>query len=237
MVNFYGKFLPDLASTLKPLHQLLRKDTRWVWSNKQQKAFQTTKDLLQSSRVLVHYDPEKQLVVSCDASPYGVGAVLAHKFSDGSEKPIAYASRTPTKPEWAYSQLDKEALAVIFAVKKFHQFLYGRHFVIYTDHKPLLGLFNPEKATPTMASGRVQRWSLTLLGYEYELVYRPGSQNGNADSLSRLPLPEMPQTAPDRGDAINLLEHINNTPTDDIKIKQWTERDPLLSHVKQYVLQ
>ena len=69
-----------------------------------------------------------------------------------------------------------------------------------------------------------------------ELVYRPGSQNGNADSLSRLPLPEMPQTTPDPGNAINLLEH-NNTPTDDIEIKQWTERDPLLSRVKQYVLQ
>ena len=141
-----------------------------MWSNKQQKAFQTAKDLPQSSCNLVHYDPEKQLVVSCDASPYGVGAVLAHNFPDGSEKPIAYASRTLTKPERAYSQLDKEALAVIFAVKKFHHFLYGRHFVIYTDHKPLLGLFNPEKATPTMASGRGQRWSLTLLGYEHELV-------------------------------------------------------------------
>ena len=167
-----------------------------MWSNKQQKAFQTAKDLLQSSRVLVHYDPEKLLVISCDASPYGVGAVLAHKLPDGSKKPTAYASRTLTKPERAYSQLDKEALAVIFAVKKFQQFLYGRHFVIFADHKPLLGLFNPEKAISTMASGRVQRWPLTLLGYEYELVYRPDSQNGNADSLSRLPLPEMPQTTP-----------------------------------------
>ena len=147
-----------------------------------------------------------------------VGAVLAHKFPEGSEKPIAYASRTLTKPERAYSQLDKEALAVIFAVKKFHQFLYGRHFVIYTDHKPLLGLFNPEKAPPTMASRRVQRWSLTLLGHEYELVYLPGSQNGNADSFNRLPLPEMPQTTPVPG---SLLEHINNnTPTDAIKVKQ-----------------
>ncbi len=236
MVNFYGKFLPNLSSTLEPLHKLLRKGTPWVWNNAQEKAYQTAKDLLQSSKVLVHYDPAKQLVVSCDASPYGVGAVLAHKFPDGSEKPIAYASRTLTKPERGYSQLDKEALAIIFAVKKFHQFLYGRHFVIYTDHKPLLGLFNPEKATPMMASGRVQRWSLTLLGYEYELVYRPGSHNGNADSLSRLPLPETPKTTPVPGNVINLLEHINNTPPDATKMKLWTERDPVLSRVKQYVL-
>ena len=105
-------------------------------------------------------DPAKLLVVSCDASPYSVGAVLAHKFDDGMEKPTAYASRTLSQPERAHSQLDKQTLAIIFAVKKFHQFLYGRHFTNYTDHKTLLGLFNAEKATPTM--GRVQRWSLTL---------------------------------------------------------------------------
>ena len=191
---------------------------------------------ISSSHHLVHYDPAKKLVVSCDASPYGVGVVLAHKFPDGSERPMAYASRTLTKPERAYSHLDKEALAVIFAVKKFHQFLYGRHFIIYTDHKPLLGLFNPEKATPLMASGRVQRWSLTLLGYEYELVYRPGSQNSNADSLSRLPLPDTPKTTPLLGNVINLLETINSAPINAAKMKLWTERDPVLSRVKQYVL-
>ena len=87
-----------------------------------------------------------------------------------------------------------------------------------------------------MALGRV-RWSMTLLGYAYELVYRTGSQNGNADSLSRLPLPEMPQTTAIPGNVINLLQHINNTPTNAIKIKQWTERDPLLSRIKKYVLQ
>ena len=87
-----------------------------------------------------------------------------------------------------------------------------------------------------MASGRVQRWSLTLLGYEYELVYRPGSHNGNADSLSRLPLPDTPKTRPVPGNVINLLKHINNTPPDATKMKLWSERDPVLSRVKQYVL-
>ena len=76
MVNFYGKFLPNLSSTLEPLHELLRKDSRWTWNSRQQKAYQGAKDLLQLSQLLVHYDPAKTLVVSCDASPYGVGAVL-----------------------------------------------------------------------------------------------------------------------------------------------------------------
>ena len=154
MINFYGKFLPNLSSLLEPLHKLLLNDTRWKWSKRQQEAFRAAKDLLRSSRLLVHYDPEKEIVVSGDASPYGVGAVLAHTMEDGSEKPIAYASRTLSKAERGYSQLDKEALAMLFAVKKFHQFLYGRHFKFYTDHKPLLGLLNPQKATPAMASSR-----------------------------------------------------------------------------------
>jgi hypothetical protein len=114
--------------------------------------------------------------------------------------------------------------------------LYGRHFVVYTDHKPLLGLLNPDKATPTMASSRMQLWTLTLLAYEYELIYRPGNQNGNADSLSRLPLPDVPASTPVPGDIINLMEHINGSPVDATKLKSWTDRDPVLSQIKHFVL-
>ena len=236
MLNFYGKFMPDLSSTLEPLHELLRKDISWKWGTEQQEAFDKAKNRLQSSDLLVHYDPEKELVVSCDASPYGIGAVLAHVMKDGSEKPVAYASRTLSTAERNYGHLDKEALAVVFAVKKFHQFLFGRHFKIYTDHKPLLGLLNPERATPLMASSRMQRWALTLLAYEYELIYRPGEQNGNADALSRLPLPVVPETTPIPGDIVHLLETINTSPVDATKVKLWTTRDPVLSQVLQFVL-
>ena len=117
MLNFYGKFIPNLSSILEPLHSLLRKDVVWKWEVEQQEAFHKAKTHLQSSDVLVHYAPEKELVVSCDASPYGVGAVLSHVLEDGSERPVAYAWRTLSTAERNYSHLDKEAPAVVFAVK------------------------------------------------------------------------------------------------------------------------
>ena len=237
LLNFYGKFLPNLSAELEPLYQLLRKNQRWKWNTEQIRAFERSKTLLQSATVLVHYDQNKKLTVSCDASPYGVGAVLSHEMPDGSERPIAFASRTLTSAEKKYSQLDKEGLAMVFAVKKFHQFLYGRHFTIYTDHKPLLGIFKCEKPVPLMASGRIQRWALTLAAYEYDLIYRPGKENGNADALSRLPLKIEPKSTPIPQEVVNLVDHLNQSPVDALKIKQWTLRDPVLSQVLKFTLQ
>ena len=237
MLNFYGKFIPNPSSILEPLHSLLRKDVVWKWEVKQQEAFDKAKNQLQSSDVLLRYDPEKELVLSCDASPYGVGAALSHVMEDGSERPVACASSTLAAAERNYCHLDKEALAVVFAVKKFHQFMYGRHFKIYTDQKPLLGLLHPEKATPLMASSRMQRWALTFLAYEYELLYRPGNENGNANGLSRLPVVDVSGSIPVPGDIVHLLENINTSPVDATTMKLWTACEPVLSQVLQFVLQ
>ena len=236
MVNYYGKFLPDLATILSPLYSLLQKNKKWSWEKPQETAFRTIKELLKSSRVLVHFDPNLPLVLSCDASPYGVGAVLAHQMPDGEERPVGFASRSLTLTERKYSQLDKEALAIIFAVKKYHQFLYGRQFALKTDHKPLVHIFSEKKATPVLASGRIQRWALALGAYSYTIQYREGKNNVCADAMSRLPLKSTFTLTPKPKELIHLMEYLDTSPTTSMQIKQWTDRDPELSKVRDWIL-
>ena len=236
MLNYYHRFLPDVATVLEPLHELLRKGTAWKWNSEQQEAFESAKELLQSAKLLVHFNPDLELIIASDASNYGIGAVLSHKMPDGTERPIGYVSRSLNSAERNYSTIEKEALAIIVGVKKFHQFLYGHRFTIKTDHKPLEGLLRENKGISSQASSRVQRWALTLAAYEYKIQYKAGTANGNADALSRLPLPEMPVTTPIPGDTIMLMEHLEGTPLHSSNIRDWTRRDPVLEKVYQYTL-
>ena len=105
-----------------------------------------------SSQLLVHFDPTKELILACDAFEYGIGAVLAHRMPDNSEKPIGYVSRTLSTAEKNYSEMKKEALACVFGVKRFHSYLLGHPFTLVTDHKPLLSLLNGKKAVSALAS-------------------------------------------------------------------------------------
>ena len=165
MVNHYGKFIRCLADLSSPLNNLLRKDTPWSWSDECQRSFEKVKEALTSTDVLAHYNPDLPLGLACDASAVGIGAVIYHKYQDGTERPIAYASKTLSKAEQNYSQIEREAPSIIFGVKKFHQYLYGRKFSLLTDHKPLLTIFSPKKGIPTMAASRLQRWAIILSAY------------------------------------------------------------------------
>ena len=113
--TYYGKFLPNLSTCLAPLYKLLQKQSRWNWGHEQKEAFKKAKDLLTSSSVLIHYDPTKPLVLACDASPYGLGAVLSHQLGP-NEQLIAFASCSLAPAEKNYSQIDKETLAIVFGV-------------------------------------------------------------------------------------------------------------------------
>ena len=159
-VQFYGKFIPNLASMAEPLYRLTKKATPWKWEDKEQAVFEQLKNVLSSDQVLVHFDPNKTLVLACDASSVGIGAVLVHRYPDGSERPIANMSKTLTAAERIYSQIHKEALSIIFGLKKFYQYLYGRPFILVTDHKPLTALFGPKKGTPLLTANRLARWAL-----------------------------------------------------------------------------
>ena len=134
LLNYYGHFIPNLASILHPLNELLKKDSEWVWSSECDQAFKLAKDKLVSADVLVHYDSILPVKLVGDASAYGVGAVISHVMPDGTECPIAFASKTLSSSERNYSQVEKEGLALIFGVKKFHKYLYGHRFTLVTDH-------------------------------------------------------------------------------------------------------
>ena len=160
---------------------------------------------------------------------YRVGAVLSHLFQDGSEKPIASASRSLSSAKKRYLQLDKEDLAIVYGVKKFHDYLLGRKFQIRSDHKPLEHLFSEHRPIPQLASARIQRWALTLSAYDYTIAYKPGVHHANADSLSRLSLKETPQDTPQPAELAFLMDTLQSFPVTPQNIRQWTNRDPLPS--------
>ena len=235
LLSYYSRFLPNLPNTLAPLYQLLHKSTQWKWGKQEREAFKASKDLLLSSQVLVHFDPKHPIVLACDVSAHGIGAVLSHKFTDGSEKPIGFVSRTLTDTEKKYSQVEKEGLACVFGVSRFHTYLFGHKFTLVTDNKAIVSLFDPSRNVSPQASGRIQRWSLKLAMYQYTLKFRPTAQHANADALSRLPLPDKPDGVPLPGELVLLVDHLAEAPITAAQLKVWTARDKLLSKVLHFI--
>ena len=154
---------------------------------------------------------------------------------NGEEKPIAFASRSLSKSEQNYSQIDKEALGLIYGVQKFHTYLYGRKFTSITDHKPLMSILGPKKGISSVAAARLQRWAILLSGYHYDIEFRATTAHGNADALSRLPLP---QTGPEYVSEAQMcnLQQLEMLPVTNQEIQRATHRDPLLSKVQEYML-
>ncbi|UYV83182.1 hypothetical protein LAZ67_23000087 [Cordylochernes scorpioides] len=233
LVNFYGKFIPNLPELLKPLHELLHKKRPWVWTKECGEAIDKCKNSITSERVLVPYDATLPLCLATDASQIGVGAVLSH-IIEGQERPIMFASRTLSVAEQNYSQIEKEALAIIYGVTKFHQFIYGRKFILITDHKPLVTILGSRSGIPTLSTSRLQRWALILSAYTYDIKFRRTQDHGNADLLSRFPVgcEEIP-----RLNNVYALSYVEELPITAEEIATETEKDEVLSLAKFYTQQ
>ncbi|XP_024892655.1 uncharacterized protein K02A2.6-like, partial [Temnothorax curvispinosus] len=189
MIRYYDRFVPNLSAILQPLNNLLQKNVKFYWSEDCEKSFQAAKRAFTSPKCLAHFDPRLPITLATDASPYGIGAVLSHIYPDGSERAIQYASQTLSKTQRSYSQIDKEALAIIFGVRKFHQYLQSTEFTLITDHRPLTQIFSPTKGLPIYTAMRMQHYALILQGFCYKIKYRKSKLHSNADCLSRLPIP------------------------------------------------
>lgn len=233
LIQYYHKFLPQLSTLLAPLHHLLKSGVTWKWSKECSQAWSKCKELLTQNTVLVHYDPNKPIVVAADASPVGVGCVISHIMPNGEERPVAFASRTLTSSEKNYSQIEREGLAIVFAMAKFNKMLYGRRFILYTDHRPLTTIFGPKKGVPAVTAMRLQRWALLLMTYTYDIRYKRSEDNSNADALSRLPLHGSKLATENE---VNYFSNCDLLPVLSKDIAAETKKDPILSRVLQYVL-
>lgn len=180
LTSYYRKFVPNFGKIAKPLYELLLKDATYTWGPRQELAFCELKEKLISKPLLQYPDFEREFLLTTDASGTAIGAVLS-QGEIGKDLPIAYASRSLNKAERNYSASELEMLSVVYGVQYFRQYLYGRRFRVVTDHRPLCWAFKMHNP-----SSRLTRWRLKLEEYEYEIVYKPGVLNSNADALSRI---------------------------------------------------
>jgi hypothetical protein len=201
LAGYYHKFVPNFSNVSEPLNELKRKDVKFVWTPECQKAMDTMKDSLVKEPLLIYPDFTKPFIVQTDASGFAMGAVISQEVGKGVQ-PIAYASKALLSYQRRYHAIEKECLAIRWATLHFKHYLYGHKFWVETDHKPLKALFN---APPK--SSRIAQWRNELLVEfgGFEIRYRPGKANGNADGLSRDPGHEPDKTEEPEEEVLNVF--------------------------------
>ena len=186
LANYYRRFISHFSDKAMPLNDLLIQNRTFEWTEECQESFDILRNALISAPILAYPDFNKPFLLMTDASATGLGVVLSQQSEDKQEKVIAYASRVLQPAERNYSVTERECLAVVWAVQHFRPYLYGQPFDIITDHSALQSILKTQRP-----NGRVARWIMTLQEFNYNILYRKGSQNGNADALSRMH--EMPE--------------------------------------------
>jgi len=240
--TYYNAFIPDLATRARPLRDMLLQDN-FQWTKEADRAYNELKNILISPQVLIPLP----LLLATDASQVGLSAILSHRMPDGTERPIAYASRTMSTTEQKYPQIDKEALAIVWAFQKFFYYLYARHFVLITDHKPLTQILHPEKSLPVLCISRMANYADYLAHFNYSVEFQPTKANTNADYCSRIPLmkpervrkinaqKEEEMTGLDEMDFF-ILRQVRQLPIRAEKIATETKRDQELGKIVQILL-
>ncbi|XP_041471780.1 uncharacterized protein K02A2.6-like [Lytechinus variegatus] len=202
LVTYCNRFIPNLATLSAPLRDLTKDKVKWEWTSQHKRAMQEIRNSLSEQSINAFFDPEKSTQLIVDASPVGLGALLAQTTKDGKTSVIAFTSRSLTPVEQRYSQTEREALSITWAILHFHLYVYGSNFTVITDHRPLVSLFNNANSKPPT---RIERWILKLQEYEFCVTYEPGKTNP-ADYLSRHPLPSTRTTSREEKAA---EQHIN----------------------------
>ncbi|CAM5174234.1 unnamed protein product [Eretmochelys imbricata] len=190
MAGCYRRFVPHFSSVATPITELCKKGKpdKVVWTEQCQEAFRALKEALVSGPVLANPDFDKPFVVFTDASDTGLGAVLMQEDEKGERHPIVYLSKKLLPREQHYAAIEKECLAMVWALKKPEPYLFGRHFTVYTDHSPLTWLHQMKGA-----NAKLLRWSLLLQDYDMDVGHVKGRANVMGDALSRRGGPELPQ--------------------------------------------
>ena len=177
----HRRFVKDFSSIAAPLFGLTKKGVSFVWTSEYQKAFDELKTKLTSGPILALPKDGSLYILDTDASDSGLGTVLS-QVQDGTERAIAYSSRTMNRSEVKYENTRKELLAVVNDLKQFRQYLLGRHFVVRTDH----AAFSWLRRTPEPML-QLARWLTLIEQYDYEVTHRDRRKHGNAEGLSRRP--------------------------------------------------
>ncbi|KAK3084785.1 hypothetical protein FSP39_018986 [Pinctada imbricata] len=244
MANYLQKFAPNLSTATAPIRDLLKENNEFLWDDTVHgKAFQEMKNILSTAPALNFFDPKKSTVIQCDASERGLGACISQQG-----RPIAYASRALTPTEVNYAQIEKELLAVVFAMEKFEHYTFGRHVVVESDHKPLEIIV---RKSLTSAPKRLQRMLMRLQKFDYEIIYKSGKEMYVADTLSRAYLKSTKGTKPfetvlnltkrskteEEAEDIDMREYTYISDVTLRKLEEHSETDETIKMLKKIILQ